>query len=59
MTVLDFEETIEPIMIEECKSSSYDQPITHMIYNFTDILKIAPQTTVEYYNTETGEKIVV
>jgi hypothetical protein len=26
-----------------------------MIYNFTDILKIAPQTTVEYYNTETGE----
>ena len=59
MTVLDFEETIEPIIIEESKTSSCDQPITYMIYNFTDILKISPQTTVEYYNTKTGEKIVV
>ena len=59
MTVLDFEETIEPIVIEECKTSSYELPITYMIYNFTDILKVAPQTTIEYYNTKTGEKTVV
>ena len=59
MTVLDFEETIEPIIIEECKTSSNELTITYMIYNFTDVLKIEPQSTVEYYNTETGEKIVV
>ena len=59
MTVLDFEETIEPIIKEECKKMSSDQPISYIIYNLTDVLKIAPQSTIEYYNIETGEKIVV
>ena len=59
MTVLDFEETIEPIIKEECKKMSSDQPISYIIYNLTDVLKIAPQSTIEYYNIETGEKIIV
>ena len=59
MTVLDFEETIEPIIKEESKQMSSDQPISYIIYNLTDVLKIAPQSTIEYYNIETGEKIVV
>lgn len=59
MSVLDFEETIEPIIKEESRKMSSDQPISYIIYDFTDVLKIAPQSTIEDYNIETGEKIVV
>lgn len=59
MSVLDFEETIEPIIKEESRKMSSDQPISYIVYDFTDVLKIAPQSTIEDYNIETGEKIVV
>ena len=58
MTVHDFEENIEPIIIDYARQ--YDNGILNgEVYNFTEILNLEPQNTVEYYNPETGEKIVV
>ena len=58
VTVHDFEENIEPIIREENRNYTVDAMETH-IYNFEDILKIEPQSLEEYYNIETGEKIVI
>ena len=58
MTVHDFEENIEPIIINHNRQDE-NGGIPDYIYNFSDLLKIEPQNTVEYYNPETGEKIVI
>lgn len=58
MTVHDFEENIEPIIIEYNRQGE-NGGIPDYIYDFSDMLKIEPQNTVEYYNPETGEKIVI
>ncbi len=57
MTVHDFEENVESFIIS-CSRKNYDSGNTY-IYDFTDILKISPQKSDEYYNIETGEKIVI
>lgn len=58
MTVHDFEENIEPIIIDY--SRQYENGILNdEVYNFSDILNLEPQNTIEYYNPETGEKIVI
>ena len=58
MSVHDFEENIEPIIMEYNRRDEYGG-IPEYIYNFSEKLKIEPQTTTEYYNPETGEKIVI
>lgn len=55
VTVHDFEEILKPIVKENDRKDSDEG----YIYNFTDILKISPETTEEYYNLETGEKVVI
>lgn len=58
MTVHDFEENIEPIIIDyNRQEESGDVP--DYVYDFSKMLKIGPQSTTEYYNPETGEKIVI
>ena len=58
MTVHDFEESIEPVIIEANRAeASGDLP--NYVYDFGEILKIEPQETKEYYNPETGEKVVI
>lgn len=58
MTVHDFEENIEPIIINYARQDE-DGGIPDYVYDFSEILKIEPQNTMEYYNSETGEKIVI
>jgi len=58
MTVHDFEENIEPIIINYARQDEAGG-IPDYIYNFSDMLKIEPQETIEYYNPQTGEKIVI
>ena len=58
MSVHDFEENIEPIIMEYNRADP-SGGIPEYIYNFSEKLKIEPQTTTEYYNPETGEKIVI
>lgn len=58
VTVHDFEEILKPIVKENDRKDSIDS-IENYIYDFTDILKISPETTEEYYNLETGEKVVI
>ena len=58
MTVHDFEENIEPI-IREYNREDGGGGIPDYVYNFSEMLKIEPQSVTEYYNTETGEKIVI
>lgn len=56
MTVHDFEGNIEPVIMEY----QYDNGMLNGdVYNFSDILNLEPQNTVEYYNPETEEKIVI
>lgn len=58
MTVHDFQENIEPIIIEY--SRQYDNGILNgEVYNFSNILNLEPQNTIEYYNPETEEKVVI
>ena len=59
MTIHDFETTIEPIIIKYDRSANEGGGIPEYVYNFTDVLKIEPQRLTEYYNIETGEKVVV
>ena len=59
MTIHDFETTIEPIIIKYDRSANEGGGIPEYVYNFTDVLKIEPQKLTEYYNIETGEKVVV
>lgn len=58
MTVHDFEENIEPI-IREYNRQDGGGGIPIYVYDFSEMLKIEPQTLTEYYNPETGEKIVI
>ena len=59
MTIHDFETTIEPIIIKYDRSANEGGGIPEYVYNFTDVLKIEPQKLTEYYNIETGEKVVI
>lgn len=58
MTVHDFEENIEPIIINYARQDE-SGGLPDYIYDFSDLLGIEPQNTVEYYNPETGEKVVI
>ena len=58
MSVHDFEENIEPIIVEYNRNDG-GGGIPDYVYNFSDMLKIEPQSITEYYNPETGEKIVI
>lgn len=58
ITVNDFEVNIEPIIIDYARQDEAGG-LPDYIYNFSDLLKIEPQNTVEYYNPETGEKVVI
>ena len=58
MTIHDFEENIEPIIIKYNRMEPSGE-FPNYVYDFKDILKIEPQETIEYYNPETGEKIVI
>lgn len=57
VTVNDFEENIKPIIINHNRRNS--SAMSNYIYDFKNVLKIEPQTTMEYYNPETGEKVVI
>ncbi len=58
MTVHDFEVSIEPVILEYNRSFEM-MDILDYVYDFENLLKIAPQETYEYYHPETGEKIVI
>ena len=58
MTVHDFEVSIEPVILEYNRSFEM-MDIPDYVYDFENLLKIAPQETYEYYHPETGEKIVI
>ena len=58
MTVHDFEENIEPIIINYARLDE-GGGLPDYVYDFSDLLGIEPQNMVEYYNPETGEKVVI
>lgn len=58
MTVHDFEENIEPIIMNYNRQEEFGA-VPEYVYDFSEMLKIEPQSTTEYYNPETGEKIVI
>jgi len=58
MTVHDFEENIEPIIIKYARMDE-NGGVPDYIYDFSEMLDIEPQETTEYYNPETEEKIVI
>lgn len=58
MTVHDFEENVEPIIIKKNREQGEGEIPTY-IYDFKDMLNIEAQTINEKYNPETGEKIVI
>ena len=58
MTIHDFEENIEPIIIENNRRDP-SGALPEYIYDFSKVLKIEPQRTMEYYNPETGDKVVI
>lgn len=58
MTVHDFQENIEPIIIK-INRENLGKEIPTYVYDFKDILKVEPQTIMEEYNPQTGEKIVI
>lgn len=58
MTVEEFANNIEPVIIEYNRQDE-NGGLPDYIYNFSEILDIEPQDTVEYYNPDTGEKIVI
>lgn len=58
MTVHDFEENIEPIIMNYNRQEEFGA-VPDYVYDFSEMLKIEPQSTTEYYNPETGEKIVI
>lgn len=59
VTVHDFEENLDPVIREYNREVGGDGGIPDYIYNFSENLKIEPQETREYYNPETGEKVVI
>lgn len=58
MTVEEFENKIESIIIDYNRQDE-NGGLPDYIYYFSGIIDIEPQDTVEYYNPETGEKIVI
>ena len=58
MTIHDFEENIEPIIIENNRMDP-SGALLEYIYDFSNVLKIEPQRSIEYYNPETGDKVVI
>ena len=58
MSVHDFEENIEPIIIEYNRQDE-NGGLPDYIYDFTEMLDIQTQETIEYYNPQTEEKIVI
>ena len=58
MTVHDFEENVEPIIIKKNREQGEGEIPTY-IYDFKDVLNIETQAINEEYNPETGEKIVI
>ena len=58
MTVEEFENKIEPIIINYNRQDEKGG-LPDYIYDFSISLDIEPQATVEYYNPDTGEKIVI
>ena len=58
MTIHDFEENIEPIIIENNRMDP-SGALPEYIYDFSNVLKIEPQRSIEYYNPETGDKVVI
>lgn len=57
VTTHDFEENIKPIVIDYNRLDA--SAMSNYVYDFKKVLKIEPQTTIEYYRPETGEKVVV
>ena len=58
MSVDEFKNNIEPIIIDYARQDE-NGGLPDYIYDFNGILDIEPQNTVEYYSSETGEKIVI
>mgnify|MGYP004639541767 CR=1 FL=1 len=58
MTVHDFEESIEPIIIK-VNRQDMQATIPDYIYDFKDVLSVEIQSIKEYYDPTTGEKIVI
>lgn len=58
MTVHDFEENVEPI-IRDYNRQEPSGELPRYVYDFSYVLKIEPQETIEYYNPQTEEKIVI
>ena len=58
VTVHDFEENLEPIIMEYGRREPAGE-LPNYVYDFRKVLKIEPQTTSEYYDIETGEKVVI
>lgn len=58
MTVEEFANNIESIIIEYNRQDE-NGGLPDYIYDFSEILDIEPQDTVEYYNPDTGDKIVI
>ena len=58
MSVHDFEENLEPIIMEYGRREPAGE-LPSYVYDFSKVLKIEPQTTSEYYDIETGEKVVI
>ena len=57
MTVHDFTENIEPIIIQDNRNV-YESDV-EFVYDFSSQLNIAPQELTEYYNPETEQKVVI
>ena len=57
MTVHDFTENIEPIIIQDNRNV-YESDV-EFVYDFSSQLNIAPQEITEYYNPETEQKVVI
>lgn len=57
MTVHDFTENIEPIIIHDNRNV-YESDV-EFVYDFSSLLNIAPQELTEYYNPKTEQKVVI
>ena len=57
MTLHDFSENIEPIIIQDNRNV-YESDV-EFVYDFSGLLNVAPQDLIEYYNPETEVKVVI
>ena len=58
MTNKEFKDNIEPLIIKSNRMNSNGETPKY-IYDFSQILNSQPQVTREYYNSETGEKVII